>query len=378
MMKGWEVRKLGEIIKLEYGKPLPDAKRKKDGHYPVYGANGEKDRTDEYYFDRPSIIVGRKGSAGEINLTEKRFWPLDVTYFVVFNDKKYDLKFIYYQLSSLGLPKLAKGVKPGINRNEVYSLAIKVPPLPDQQRIAASLDEAFAAIAQAKDNVEKNLFNSRDLFDSYLQNVFADTSGWETKRLVEIVDFKGGGTPSKARPEFWIGNIPWVSPKDMKAEEIYDSLDHISPAALWNSSTTLIPQGSVLIVVRSGILARTVPIAIAMRNVTINQDMKALIPHKCIVSKFLYYILVANQNKLLAKANRGATVHRLPSENLENLWISFPLLSKQKDLVAKLDALSAETKKLEAIYQKQLAELEDLKKSILDKAFRGELTGGES
>jgi len=65
MKAGWQTKKLGELIRLEYGKPLPHEKRKADGKYPVYGANGEKDRTDEFYFNKPSIIVGRKGSAGE-------------------------------------------------------------------------------------------------------------------------------------------------------------------------------------------------------------------------------------------------------------------------------------------------------------------------
>jgi type I restriction enzyme, S subunit len=120
--KGWEEKKLGEILRLEYGKPLPYSKRKSSGAYPVYGANGEKDRTDEYYCDKRSIIVGRKGSAGEVNLTENRFWPLDVTYFVTLDHEKYDLEFIFYLFTSLELSKLAKGVKPGINRNEVYAI----------------------------------------------------------------------------------------------------------------------------------------------------------------------------------------------------------------------------------------------------------------
>jgi len=80
--KDWEEKKLKNIIKLEYGKPLDKTKREIKGLYPVYGANGEKARSNEYYFDKKSIIVGRKGSAGEINITTEKFWPLDVTYFV--------------------------------------------------------------------------------------------------------------------------------------------------------------------------------------------------------------------------------------------------------------------------------------------------------
>jgi len=110
----WEKHKVGTILKLEYGKPLPDEKRISDGNFPVYGANGLKGKSNEYYCDKKSIVVGRKGSAGEINLTEDKFWPLDVTYFVTFDEKKYNLFFLFYLLSTLDLPNLAKGIKPGL------------------------------------------------------------------------------------------------------------------------------------------------------------------------------------------------------------------------------------------------------------------------
>jgi len=183
----WQEKSVGEVLRLEYGKPLDDADRKPDGLYPVYGANGEKDRSDKSYFDRPSIIVGRKGSAGEVNLTEEKFWPLDVTYFVAFDERQHDLRFLFYLLKTLDLPCLAKGVKPGINRNEVYSQVTKIPPLPEQQRIVGLLDKAFDGIATAKANAEKNLQNARALFESHLQSVFTQRGeGRVEKRLADV------------------------------------------------------------------------------------------------------------------------------------------------------------------------------------------------
>src|SRR5216683_6579578 len=172
MKAGWKEMAVDEILQLEYGKPLDESDRKPNGRYPVYGANGEKDRTDKFYYGKPSIIVGRKGSAGEINLTEKKFWPLDVTYFVTFDEKQHDLRFLYYLLTTLDLPKLAKGVKPGINRNEVYAQVAKVPLLPEQKRIVGILDDAFEGIATAKANAGTNLQKARALFVSHLQSVF--------------------------------------------------------------------------------------------------------------------------------------------------------------------------------------------------------------
>ena len=168
----WEEKKLGEIIKLEYGKPLPNSKRKSDGVYPVYGANGEKDRSNEYYYDKYSIIVGRKGSAGEINLTEERFWPLDVTYFVTFDLKKHDLYFIYYILNHLKLHKLAKGVKPGINRNEVYSIDVHIPPLSEQRDIVVKLNELSAETKKLEAIYQQKLNDLEELKKSILQKAF--------------------------------------------------------------------------------------------------------------------------------------------------------------------------------------------------------------
>jgi type I restriction enzyme, S subunit len=168
--KDWEEKELGEFIKLEYGKPLPDSKRKIDGKYPVYGANGEKGRTNEFYFSKPSIIVGRKGTAGALNLVEERFWPLDVTYFVTFDNKKFSLQFIYYLLSFLSLSKFAKGVKPGINRNEVYSIKVNTPKLiQEQKRIVEKLTRLSEQTKKLEVIYKKKLVDLAELKKSILK-----------------------------------------------------------------------------------------------------------------------------------------------------------------------------------------------------------------
>ena len=172
MKNVWKEKSVGEILQLDYGKPLDKSDRNPSGRFPVYGANGEKDRTDKFYHATPSIIVGRKGSAGEITLTEDKFWPLDVTYFVTFDEQKHDLRFLYYLLTTLELTTLAKGVKPGINRNEVYSQKTRVPPLAEQQRIVGLLDEAFESLAAAKANAEQKLAALEALKKSLLHQAF--------------------------------------------------------------------------------------------------------------------------------------------------------------------------------------------------------------
>ena len=149
--------KLKKVLRLEYGKSLPDKKRNVKGKYPVYGANGIIERTDEYYIDKPSLIIGRKGSAGEIQKCIEKFWPLDVTYYAVFDQGKYDIDYLFYLLLNLNLPSLSKGVKPGLNRNDVYEIEVYVPCLYDQRHIVERLDTQCGKIDHLISGIERQV-----------------------------------------------------------------------------------------------------------------------------------------------------------------------------------------------------------------------------
>ncbi len=256
----------------------------------------------------------------------------------------------------------------------IENYLIPVPPMGEQERIVGILDEAFEGIARAKANAEKNLQNARAIFDSHLHSVFSQRGkGWRRTTLGEVCKFRSGGTPSKSVQRYWRGNIPWVSPKDMKTEIIFDSIDHISREAIDASSTSLIPKDSVLIVVRSGILARIVPIAITGRDITINQDLKALCPDETIDARFLYHLLGSKMDDLLSMVTRGATVHRLMTDQIRRVDFTLPPMGEQERIVGILDGLATETQRLAGIYERKLVLLEELKKALLHRAFSGEL-----
>ncbi len=168
----WEEKKLGEILKLEYGKPIDKNVRKFNGLYPIYGANGIIGRTDHFYHEKKTIIIGRKGSAGVLNLAEEKFWPLDVTYYVVYNDDRYSLMFLYYLLSAIELPNYAKGVKPGINRNDVYNISVSIPLLLEQKQIVEILDKLSAETQKLEAIYQKKLSYLEELKKSILDKAF--------------------------------------------------------------------------------------------------------------------------------------------------------------------------------------------------------------
>lgn len=169
----WPVKTLGEVLTLAYGKPLEATDRDENGPFPVYGANGVKARSRRSLVAGPSIIVGRKGSAGELNVCKSPFWPLDVTYYVEHDLKETDLLFLYHLLSLMDLPSLAKGVKPGINRNEVYALTAPLPPLEEQQRIVRRLDQLRAKTSEMVAAYDAKLQAAKNLRQSILEAAFA-------------------------------------------------------------------------------------------------------------------------------------------------------------------------------------------------------------
>jgi type I restriction enzyme S subunit len=199
-------------------------------------------------------------------------------------------------------------------------------------------------------------------------------SSWPRKTIGEVCQFRGGGTPSKAVDRYWRGNIPWVSPKDMKFDVVSDSIDHISMEAIDGSATSLIPKGSVLVVVRSGILARIVPIAVTGRELTINQDLKALCPDGTVDAMFLYHLLHSKMGDLLGMVSRGATVHRLMTEQIRSLSFILPPLPEQRRIVGILDETFEGIATAKANAEKNLQNARALFESHLQSVFteRGE------
>ena len=370
------MKKIGEVLKLEYGKPLSEEKRSANGLYPVYGANGLKGRSDTFYCDKKTMIVGRKGSAGEINLTEERFWPLDVTYFVTFDETKYDLRFLFHLLTSLDLPKLAKGVKPGINRNEVYDLSVALPPLLEQRRIVAVLDKCFSAIDKAKANAERNLKNAKELFESYLNGVFKKGKDWEMKKLGDIALVFGRGK-SKHRPRDWEGlyggNYPFIQTGEVRNAnkrvtgytQTYNDVG-LAQSKLWK-------QGTICITIAANIAETAI------------LDFDACIPDSIIglevdpkkANPDFTYFLLQHFKSELQKLGKGSAQDNINLGTFDNQFFPFPPLKEQQRIVRQLDTLRNETQKLESVYRQKIANLEELKKSILHKAFSGELTGKE-
>jgi type I restriction enzyme S subunit len=174
---------------------------------------------------------------------------------------------------------------------------------------------------------------------------------WPISPLKYLCSFSGGGTPSKDKPEYWSGDIPWVSPKDMKSSRITSTIDNVTELAVKQSSTSLVGSGALLMVVRSGILQHSIPVAINDVPVTLNQDMKALRLNSRLNVKYLMYFISGNQAQLLLEwSKQGATVESIEQEYLANTIFPAAPIHEQNKVAAFLDH---ETAKIDTLIEKQ-------------------------
>ncbi|WP_288353028.1 restriction endonuclease subunit S [uncultured Marinobacter sp.] len=377
-MRGdWAKRKLGDVISLQYGKPLPEENRCGEEGFPAYGANGIKCYAKRPYRDKPSIIVGRKGTAGAVNLVQGGFWPLDVTYYVTFEDKDYDLKFLYYLLSGLNLTSLATGVKPGINRNVVYAIEQSFPPLPEQKRIVAILDEAFAGIDAAIANTEKNLANARELFESFLSSVFIQQGGsWTEKPLEDFSDFISTGPFGSLlhKSDYVSDGVPLVNPINIVGDKIVpDEKKMIGNETKKRLQTYTLKAGDVA-VARRGEIGRCAVISEKEDGWICGTGCFFIRPSEDTNPHFLAHLLrSASYRKSLERLSSGATMPNLSNKALAGLRISIPSVSDQSGIVGQIADLKEQCQSLVLIYQQKLTALSDLRQSLLHKAFSGEL-----
>jgi len=174
---GWSETRFGEIYLMEYGNNLPKPKRSDTGEYNVYGSNGVVGSHNESSIQAPCIVIGRKGSAGALNLSKgKGCWVTDVAYSVT-PPNGIDLAFAFKQFHTMGLDTLGKGIKPGLNRNEANLVVISIPPLAEQHRIVAKVDELMALCDQLEQQTEQSLTAHQTLVEVLLAALFKQAEG---------------------------------------------------------------------------------------------------------------------------------------------------------------------------------------------------------
>ena len=377
---GWKVRSLIDVCeKISAGGDVPKGNFSKfkteEFMIPIF-ANGEKNKglygyTNIEKIDKPSITVSARGTIGYSEIRNEPFYPIVRLIVLTPNTDLTSLRFLKYVISSMNFKKSGTSI-PQLTVPMIKKYQAPIPPLAEQKQIVALLDQAFKAIDQAQLNIEKNIANAKELFQSKLNAIFSqDGEGWEERTLGEVCEIIGGGTPSKSKKMFYGGNIPWATVRDMHSSRLSDTDHTITKEAIEKSSTNIIPKNHIIISTRVGLGK----VCVLDQDTAINQDLKGLIPKAeyDILNQYIFWWYKSIANKVI-DAGTGLTVQGVKLSFVKQL--SFPLVPKDKQIkiVNSLNDFSRILKNIENDYSKKLKNLEELKKSILQKAFNGELT----
>lgn len=371
---GWRWVRLGEVCELNYGESLP-AHLRREGPIPVYGSNGIVGYHDRSVTQGATVIIGRKGSVGEVHFCNGPCWPIDTTYYIDRTKIEADIEWLSYWLRALGLSELNKAAAiPGLNRHDAYNLLLPLPPLSEQKRIAAILREQMAAVERARRAAEEQLEAVKALRAAYLRAVFPGPTeplpdGWRWVRLGEVC----------------VEDRKIVEPNSNLAQTLpYLSLEHIEsnsgrilkhpnePVGDEGKSTTFaFDSRHVLYGKLRPYLNKVALPDFAGRCTT---EIIPLLPTEQVDREFLCWLL--RRPETVEAAMREKTGSRMPRANMRELMkihVPLPPLSEQKRIAAILREQMAQVDRLRKALEEQLDTINKLPAALLREAFSGRL-----
>lgn len=352
----WPMVKLGEVCSFEYGKSLPE-KNRIPGPFPVMGSNGRTGFHNEYLVEGPTIIIGRKGSSGEVVWEENNCYPIDTTYYVKADTKRVDLKWFYYILKNLRLTELSGGAGiPGLNRNDAYIKEIPLPPLEVQREIVAEIEGYQKLIDGCRQVADAWKPDIQGYLDEELKQYLAEhpeqseelSGGWKMVKLGDVCEILDRFRKPVEKSERKTGCYPYYG-----ATGIVDYIDQY----IFDEKLVLIGEDGA----KWGAGEETA--FIATGKYWVNNHAHVIRPDR---SKIIDEIIVYLLNSIdLSKYITGVTVPKLNQEKLRSIQIPLPPLSVQQRIV---DKIEAERKVIEGC-RELIKTYEEKIKRVIDKVW---------
>ena len=374
MNKGWQTRNLGVLCRIRTGKKDVN-EGNPAGEFPFFTCAAEHTFSDSYSFDTEALLIAGNGDVGKVSYYKGKFEAYQRTY--ILSDFTEVLpRFLYLILDGKMKDTVSKqklgNTMPYIKVGMLTDFQLPVPPLPEQQRIVGLLDEAFADIATAKANAEKNLQNARALFESHLQSVFTHRGpGWVEKLLGEVCVVKDGTHDS---PKYVADGIPFVTQKNIRedglsfekikfiSQEDHDDFYRRSNAAHGDILISMIGANRGMACVVDD--ERT----FSIKNVGLMKQSPS------INQQFLLYFLKSPQAaSFVQSASKGGAQEFVGLTELRRFPVPLPSLARQNAFAKTFQSLHEETQRLARLYKRKLALLAALKKSLMHQAFSGTL-----
>lgn len=370
MRKGWEIKKWHEVLEIRSGRNQTEVECE-NGEYPILGSAGKvMGYAKKYISDEGSILIGRKGTINNPLFIPYKYWNVD-TAFGIHALQSIDNRFLYYFCKNYDFTKEDKGSgRPSLVKTDLLKIEMPIPPLPEQQEIVSILDDAFESIERAKSNAEQNLKNAKELFNVYLHKYFTNKEdGWEEKSLKDVAEYFNGLTYSPKN----VSNEGMIVLRSSNIQE--DKLDFkdIVRVDIKVKEKIIVRDGDILMCSRNGsqrLVGKTATINNLNEVMTFGTFMMII---RSEYNPYLIWFFKSTSFKNQISSGENTMINQITRYMLDDISLSFPPVKIQNEIVSQLDSLSDKIKKLESIYQQKLNDLEELKKSILQKAFNGEL-----
>ena len=371
-------KRLGDLLNLKRGYDLPESQRR-PGPYPVISSAGITGYHDEYMVEGQGVVTGRYGTLGEMYYVDGKYWPHNTALYVT-TFKGNDPKYIYYLLTCLGRIRTSdKSAVPGVNRNELHEMEIPAISDTKQQKKVAAILSALDAKIDCNNRINAELeAMAKTLYDYwFVQFDFPDAngkpykssggkmaynatlkreipSGWHDSNVLAVADLLGGGTPTKKKPHYWGGDIPFFTPTDADGSIFkFSTTDYITSEGLKGSSTKLFSKHTVFITAR-GSVGRLV---LAGVDMAMNQSCYALRAKTGTSHVFLFFLAKELIHHLHVKSS-GSVFDSIVSNDIELTKLAIPkgeVIEKFAEVVEPIfEKIANNTKE-----NQQLAQLRD-------------------
>lgn len=373
----WEKCKVRDIATTTIGEFVIKSKQNDSYPYPVY--NGGRTNTgfyDKYNNEGNKILVSARGNAGFVNIIKTRYWAGNSCYSIDIIDKnKNNVDFTYYEMKlkeNVFIKNQQSATIPSVSKSAVENFELLIPLIQEQTKIGSFLATIDALISET----EKELEACREQKRGMLQKMFPKkgetvpeirfpgfTDAWEQRKLGEMADIVGGGTPSTGVSDYWDGDIDWYAPAEI-AEQIYltSSQRRITEEGYNHSSAKMLPVGTVLFTSRAGI-GKT---AILTRKGCTNQGFQSIVPHKSELDSYFIFSRTEELKQYGETVGAGSTFVEVSGKQMANMELMMPkTMAEQKTIgqyFASLDNLIT-------LHQRELDRLLELKKGFMQKMF---------
>lgn len=350
---------LKELVNIKYGKNQKDVENP-NGKYPIYGTGGLMSYADKYLYDKPSVLIGRKGSISKVRFSDKPFWTVDTLFYTEVNEDIVIPKYLYYKMLTMNMSEYNEGTTiPSLRTDTLYRIELDIPNKEIQRRVVKVLD-SLEKKKKTNNEINNNLYKlCNNIFHEYLDKY---ESKIEYKKIVDIAKkVVTGKTPSTTNKDFWDGDIPFITIPDMH-NQVFTIKTERNITEL--GARSIIPKNSISV----SCIATVGLVSINTEDSQTNQQINSIVINNDYDLYFLFEYL-SEQEQFMKSIAGGSTTYNINKNTFENMEVPyFP-----KDLLIEFNNSVSNMFEKIKLNQYENERLTQLRDTLLPKLMNGEI-----